>query len=199
MRKLCGCLKSWTKAVRVSVSHVDFKPLQDWKKSAVGWFRHAKSIYGSLQTVKSLSVSLLCFIFPHLWKYKSCHFPTSGNAVRINTLIRTIMTGRGCWRSSSSTPFFKAAVLQDQTAQDLVPWRLQDARILKKEEEIKKNPNRRKWWILFVQFPLYPKAQLMQMFVYVLSLPPYSYELATSSEWGEKNQISIRLISINLQ
>lgn len=139
VRKLCGCLKSWTKAVRVSVSHVDFKPLQDWKKSAVG-FRHAKSIYGSLQTVKSLSVSLLCFIFPHLWKYKSCHFPTSGNAVRINTLIRTIMTGRGCWRSSSSTPFFKAAVLQDQTAQDLVPWRLQDAHILKKDEEIKKNP-----------------------------------------------------------
>lgn len=58
--------------------------------------------------------------------------------MRINILIRTIMTGRGCWRSSSSTPFFKAAVLQDQTAQDLVPWRLQDARILKKEEEIKK-------------------------------------------------------------
>lgn len=54
----------------------------------------------------------------------------------MNTLNRIIMTGRHCWRSSSPTPFFKAAVPLDQIAQDLVQWSLQDAHVLKKEEEI---------------------------------------------------------------
>lgn len=46
------------------------------------------------------------------------------------------MTGKDCWTSSISTPSFKAAVPLDQIAQDLVQWRLQDAHVLKKEEEI---------------------------------------------------------------
>lgn len=79
-------------------------------------------------------------------------------------------------------PFFKAAIPLDQIAQDLVQWRLQDGRVLKKEEEIQKTYSitESDEFSLFTVF-LTSKGSVNTNVCACTIPPPYSYQLATSS------------------